>query len=68
MTTLKQLNETVCAARFLVVFIVENTRRVTVRLIVPEVHTSLAVALLIAEVLGALVLLLVQHRREHGSR
>ena len=49
----------------LVVVILENTRRVTVRLIVPEVHTSLAVALLIAGVLGALVLLLVQRRRGH---
>lgn len=46
-----------------VVFLVENTRRVTVRLIVPEVETSLALALLIAGLLGALALLLLQHRR-----
>lgn len=46
-----------------VVFLVENTRPVTVRLIVPEVRTSLALALLIAGLLGALGLLLLQHRR-----
>ncbi|MGI8700754.1 MAG: hypothetical protein ACR2JU_06035 [Nocardioidaceae bacterium] len=49
-----------------VVFLVENTQRVTVRLIVPEVRTSLALALLIAGVLGALGLLLLQHRRRRG--
>lgn len=46
-----------------VVFLLENTGRVTVRLIVPEVRTSLALALLIAGLLGALALLLLQHRR-----
>lgn len=48
-----------------VVFLVENTRTVTVRLLVPEVETSLALALLIAGLLGALGLLLLQHRRRH---
>lgn len=49
-----------------VVFLVENTQRVTVRLLVPEVKTSLAIALLIAGLLGALGLLLLQHRRKHS--
>lgn len=48
-----------------VVFLVENTQRVTVRLLVPEVRTSLALALLIAGLLGALGLLLLQRRRRH---
>lgn len=48
-----------------IVFIAENTRRVPVRLIGPEVHTSLAVALLISAVLGAAAILLVQQRRRH---
>ena len=48
-----------------IVFLVENTQRVTVRLLVPEVRTSLALALLIAGLLGALGLLLLQHRRRH---
>lgn len=46
-----------------VVFLVENNHDVTVRLIVPERRISLSIALLIAGVLGALGLLLVQHRR-----
>lgn len=49
-----------------VVFLAENTQRVTVRLIVPEVRTSLALALLIAGLLGALGLLLLQHRRRRS--
>lgn len=48
-----------------VVFLIENTHKVTVRLLVPEVETSLALALLIAGLLGALGLLLLQHRRRH---
>jgi uncharacterized integral membrane protein len=46
-----------------VVFIFENTRKVRVRLIIPEVHAPLFVALLIAAVLGALGAALVQYRR-----
>jgi uncharacterized integral membrane protein len=46
-----------------VVFLVENNHQVTVRLIVPERRISLSLALLIAGILGALGLLLVQHRR-----
>lgn len=48
-----------------VVFLAENTQRVTVRLIVPEERISLALALLIAGVLGAIGVLLVQYRRRH---
>jgi uncharacterized integral membrane protein len=46
-----------------VVFLVENYHRVKVRLLIPEVSISLSLALLIAGVLGALGLLLLQHRR-----
>ena len=46
-----------------VVFLVENNHQVTVRLIVPEKQISLSLALLAAGVLGALGLLLIQHRR-----
>jgi uncharacterized integral membrane protein len=46
-----------------VVFLVENNHDVTVRLLVPERRISLSIALLIAGVLGALAMLLFQHRR-----
>lgn len=45
-----------------IVFILENTRSVTMRLIFPEVKVSLAVALLIAALLGGLGVLLLQYR------
>ena len=45
------------------VFIFENTKKVDVRLIFPEVHAPLFVALLIAALLGALGVLLLQARR-----
>jgi uncharacterized integral membrane protein len=48
-----------------VVFILENTRSVKVRLLVPEVTTPLAVPIVIAAVLGALVSWLLRLRREH---
>lgn len=46
-----------------VIFIVENTERVGVRLIIPMVHAPLWLALLIAAALGVLGTLLVQRRR-----
>lgn len=48
-----------------IVFVVENTRTVRVRLLFPEVRAPLAVALLIAAVLGALVSALMRIRRQH---
>ena len=48
-----------------IVFILENTRTVTMRLIFPEVKVSLAVALLIAALLGGVGVLLLQFRRRH---
>ena len=48
-----------------IVFILENTRTVTMRLIFPEVKVSLAVALLIAALLGGIGVLLLQFRRRH---
>jgi uncharacterized integral membrane protein len=48
-----------------VVFLIENNHQVTVRLLVPEEDISLSLALLIAGVLGALGLLLIQRRRRH---
>lgn len=47
-----------------IVFVVENTRTVRVRLLFPEVRAPLAVALLIAAVLGALVVSLMRVRRQ----
>ena len=48
-----------------IVFILENTRTVTMRLIFPEVRVSLAVALLIAALLGGVGVLLLQFRHRH---
>ena len=47
-----------------VVFILENTRSVKVRLIGPEVKAPLAVPIVIAAVLGALVAWLMRLRRQ----
>lgn len=52
----------------LVVFIVENTRRVRIRFIIPEVKAPLFVALLVAALVGALACWLVQHRLEGRKR
>lgn len=51
-----------------VVFVVENTDKVSVRLIFPKVEVPLAVALLIAAVLGALISALLRLRRKHHSK
>lgn len=48
-----------------VVFIVENSRTVKIRLIFPEVRAPLYVAILIAAVLGALIAWLLRYRRHH---
>jgi uncharacterized integral membrane protein len=48
-----------------VVFVLENTRSVKVRLLVPEVTTPLAVPIVIAAVLGAIIAWLLRLRREH---
>ena len=48
------------------VFVLENTRTVKVRLIVPEVQAPLALALLIAAVLGALIAWLLRFRRQRN--
>ena len=50
----------------LAVFLVENYHQVKVRLLIPEVSVSLSLVLLIAVVLGALGLLLLQRRRRHS--
>jgi uncharacterized integral membrane protein len=49
------------------VFIFENTGKVEVRLIIPQVHAPLFVALLIAAVLGGLGTLLIQWRRHRRN-
>jgi uncharacterized integral membrane protein len=49
------------------IFIFENTKKVDVRLIGPQVHAPLFVALLIAAVLGGLGALLVQWRRRRRN-
>lgn len=47
----------------IVVFLLENTRRVSIRFIGPEVKAPLIVALLIAALLGAGSTLLIQYHR-----
>jgi uncharacterized integral membrane protein len=53
-----------------IVFIIENSRQVKIRLIVPEVKAPLYVAILISAVLGALIasLLRCRRRRNHPVR
>ena len=51
-----------------VVFILENTRSVKVRLWIPEVTMPLAVPILIAAVLGALVAWLLRYRRQRNRK
>jgi uncharacterized integral membrane protein len=49
-----------------IVFIVENSRSVKIRLIFPEVEAPLYVAILIAAVLGALIASLLRYRRHRN--
>jgi uncharacterized integral membrane protein len=53
-----------------IVFIIENSRQVKIRLIGPEVKAPLYVAILIAAVLGALITALLRYRRRrhHPTR
>jgi uncharacterized integral membrane protein len=51
----------------IVVFLAENTRKVSIRFVGPEVKAPLILALLIAAVLGSLATLLIQHRRADRS-
>jgi uncharacterized integral membrane protein len=51
-----------------VVFVLENTRQVKVRLLIPEVTTPLAVPIVIAAVLGAAVAWLMRVRRTRRRR
>jgi uncharacterized integral membrane protein len=51
-----------------VVFVLENTRSVKVRLWIPEVTVPLAVPILIAAVLGALVAWLLRYRRHRRGK
>jgi uncharacterized integral membrane protein len=50
------------------VFIFENTKKVDVRIFVPEVRMPLLVALLIAAILGSLATLLLQLHHRHRRR
>jgi len=49
-----------------IVFIVENSRSVKIRLIFPEVKAPLYVAILISAVLGALIASLLRYRRHRN--
>ena len=51
-----------------IVFIVENSRSVKIRLIIPEVKAPLYVAILIAAVLGWLIAALLRYRRKRNQR
>jgi uncharacterized integral membrane protein len=49
-----------------IVFIIENSRSVKIRLIVPEVKAPLYVAILIAALLGGLITWLLRYRRHRN--
>jgi uncharacterized integral membrane protein len=49
-----------------IVFIIENSRSVKIRLIFPEIKAPLYVAILIAAVLGALIASLLRYRRHRN--
>ena len=49
-----------------IVFIIENSRSVKIRLIFPEVQAPLYVAILIAAVMGALIASLLRYRRHRN--
>lgn len=51
-----------------VVFIAENSRKVKIRLIFPEVTAPLYVAILIAAVLGGIIGALLRYRRHRNHR
>jgi uncharacterized integral membrane protein len=51
-----------------IVFIIENSRKVKIRLIVPEVKAPLYVAILIAAVLGSVITWLLRYRRHRNHR
>jgi uncharacterized integral membrane protein len=53
-----------------IIFIVENSRSVKIRLIIPEVKAPLYIAILIAAVLGSLITWLLRYRRHrhHSTR
>ena len=50
----------------LVIFMVENLRKVPIRFIGPQVHAPLILALLISAALGALLVLVIQRLRRRG--
>ena len=49
-----------------IIFIIENSRKVKIRLIIPEVTAPLYIAILIAAVLGALITWLLRYRRHRN--
>lgn len=53
-------------AVLLVIFMLENLRRVPIRFIGPQVRAPLFVALLVSAALGALLVLVVQRLRRRG--
>jgi len=52
----------------IVIFLLENTRRVSIRFVGPEVKAPLVVALLIAALLGAGATLLIEYHRNRSRR
>ncbi|HEY7050148.1 MAG TPA: hypothetical protein VH373_23240 [Jatrophihabitantaceae bacterium] len=50
----------------LVIFMLENLRRVPIRFIGPQAHAPLFLALLVSAALGALLVLVVQRLRKRG--
>jgi uncharacterized integral membrane protein len=50
----------------IVIFMIENLRKVPIRFIGPQVHAPLILALLVSGVLGALTVLAIQRVRRRG--
>lgn len=50
----------------LVIFMIENLRKVPIRFIGPQVHAPLILALLVSAALGALAVLAIQRVRRRG--
>jgi uncharacterized integral membrane protein len=50
----------------IVIFMIENLRRVPIRFIGPEVHAPLILALLVSAILGGLAVLAIQRLRRRG--
>jgi uncharacterized integral membrane protein len=52
-------------AILMLIFVLENTRKVKIRFIVPEIRSPLWVALIVSVLVGVVIGLLLQRHRDH---